>query len=249
MCGSIRDDLFKDLLEWEDKSDLTISIGTSMCGLNSDRIFTTTARKSRRGLTIGGVIIGLQRTQYDHLSCLRIFAKIDDVMQMVLNELGLYLEKFEQFQLSKQALACKIESHQFKLPYDSNGILLTAVNTMETKIRTHNQTNVRKRETSANRELQTDQASSQSIPPLLLDLTPGAVVQITCGPYAGDKGEILGCTSDGHYRIMFRHVLSDSRGKKRETFSVRLLGLWWIEAAAKGSVPSIPIVNYRDKGI
>merc|ERR1712078_397048 len=39
MNGSLRSDLFKEMLEWEEKTDLTLSMGTSMCGMNSDRVF------------------------------------------------------------------------------------------------------------------------------------------------------------------------------------------------------------------
>lgn len=40
MSGNLRGDLFQRLLEWEDKTDLCLSVGTSMSGMNSDRVFT-----------------------------------------------------------------------------------------------------------------------------------------------------------------------------------------------------------------
>jgi|MDSY01.1.fsa_nt_gb NAD-dependent SIR2 family protein deacetylase len=89
MSGSLRTDLFNDLLEWEKKCDLVLSMGTSMCGMNADRVFTTCSTKALKQNpgAIGGVIINLQCTQFDHLSALRIFAPIDLVMKMLLEEL------------------------------------------------------------------------------------------------------------------------------------------------------------------
>jgi hypothetical protein len=247
MNGCLRDDLFADLLEWEQRSDLTLSIGTSMCGMNSDRIFTTPANKSRRGLTIGGVIIGIQRTQHDHLSCLRIFAKIDDVLQMVLNELGLYLMRYIPLQLSEDVLTCQEQAHRFQLPYDTNGVLLTTAHGKANRSGSHcRSSKLTGKVSSPNQDTHTEQAPlHQPLPPLQLDLAPGAVVKITSGPYAGDRGEVLGCTSEGHYRIRFRHVITNSSGERQEKVAVRMLGLWWIQAAVRGSVPTFPVVNCR----
>jgi NAD-dependent SIR2 family protein deacetylase len=91
MSGNLRNDLFEDMLEWENKTDLCLSMGTSMCGMNSDRVFTTCAGKARRGEknVLGGVIVNLQKTQFDHMSSVRIFARIDDVMKLLLGELNI----------------------------------------------------------------------------------------------------------------------------------------------------------------
>ena len=45
----------------------------------------------------------------------------------------------------------------------------------------------------------------------ILDLREGAKVKLTCGPYAGDIGEVTGKNRDGHYRIRFRHRLKPNR--------------------------------------
>ena len=37
MSGNLRSDLFADLLDCEARADLTIAVGTSLCGMNSDR--------------------------------------------------------------------------------------------------------------------------------------------------------------------------------------------------------------------
>ena len=38
MSGNLRSDLFADLLDCEARADLTIAVGTSLCGMNSERV-------------------------------------------------------------------------------------------------------------------------------------------------------------------------------------------------------------------
>ena len=230
MNGCLRSDLFDKLLHYEQHGDLTVSMGTSMCGMTADRIFTSVAARSRRGMAIGGVIIGLQCTQYDHMSCLRIFAKVDDVMQLVLNELGLFVVSHVPRLLGDSARACQLQPHVFQLPYTPAGTLLrSSITTTHTS------------------------SSYVAEEKCVLDLRPGAVVMLTGGPFGGDQGEVLGCTPQGHYRIRFRHghvmdakeYVSRNVDKEKEVvkYVERLLGIWWLEAAAAGAVPCIPVVN------
>jgi hypothetical protein len=48
MNGNLRDDLLEELLRWEQKSDLVIAVGTSLSGMNADRLVSTCARKKIR---------------------------------------------------------------------------------------------------------------------------------------------------------------------------------------------------------
>lgn len=91
MSGSLRDDLFADLLACEAKADLTIAIGTSLCGMNSDRVVAAPARRAAQGEKgqFGSVVIGLQRTVLDDGSTLRIFGRCDDVCAALALELEL----------------------------------------------------------------------------------------------------------------------------------------------------------------
>lgn len=93
MSGTLREDLMKVMLEWEDRVDLCLALGTSMVGMNADRIAVQTAEQQRRGVkhVLGTVIVTLQRTQYDSLASLRIFAHIDRVMEMLVEEMALVL--------------------------------------------------------------------------------------------------------------------------------------------------------------
>jgi len=208
MSGSLRGDLFTDMLEWEEKCDLVLSMGTSMCGMNSDRVFTTCSKKAFENKTLGGVIVNLQCTQFDHLSALRIFAPIDLVMKMLLDELKKHTaisELNKAQQLKDENAETKQKDDVFYMPYD----------------------------------LQTGKRTSERI---ILDLREGAKVKLTCGPYAGDIGEVTGKNRDGHYRIRFRHRLKPNK-PLRMPFE-RLLGNWWVKTLRKGGVDVTPIVQY-----
>jgi NAD-dependent SIR2 family protein deacetylase len=89
MDDNVRSDLYEWLLEWEQKADLTIAMGSSLCGMNADRMAATPARKAADGLALGLVIANLQRTQYDGRASVRVFAKCDDFMRLLAQKLKL----------------------------------------------------------------------------------------------------------------------------------------------------------------
>mmetsp|Transcript_118057 Transcript_118057/g.220649 ORF Transcript_118057/g.220649 Transcript_118057/m.220649 type:complete len:562 (-) Transcript_118057:199-1884(-) len=91
MSGTLRTDLIEQMLHWEDRVDLCLSLGTSMVGMNADRMAIAPAERMRRGVpgALGTVIVALQQTQYDNLSSLRIFATIDRVMELLADEMTL----------------------------------------------------------------------------------------------------------------------------------------------------------------
>ena len=229
MSGSLRADLFSDLLAWEQKADLTLAVGTSMCGMNVDRVFTTVANKGRHAVTgdkkqyaksLGGVIINRQQTQFDHLACLRIYADIDEVMGLLLTALEMQEDKqlitavmgspvisdhFLKVDACTQLGHTETPPDVFRIPYDLTGRLQ-------------------------------DPSSSSSF--TLLDLRVGSQVRLTGGPYEGDCGEILGRNREGHFRIQFRHLV----GKTRRPFE-SVLGVWWLQAAVLGNVARLPVVS------
>jgi len=63
MSGSLRDDLISDLVGWEHKTDLVLTLGTSLSGMNSDRLVTTAVKKQSQGKSLGAVIVSLQKTR------------------------------------------------------------------------------------------------------------------------------------------------------------------------------------------
>eukprot|EP00808_Paulinella_micropora_P017948 g32201.t1 len=123
MGGTLRGDLYRWLEEWENKADLTLAIGTSLCGMNADRMVETVSKKalSTRANARGSVIISLQQTQYDEVCSLRIFAKIDDVMELLMKELNLRLpDKLEPYK-PNVPVACKAGPDKFIVPYNKKG--------------------------------------------------------------------------------------------------------------------------------
>jgi NAD-dependent SIR2 family protein deacetylase len=87
--GTLRDDLYDWMKEWEEKNDLCLALGTSLSGFNVDSVAESAARRSQAGQSLGLVIVNLQHTQYDAHCSLRIYAKIDDVMELLAAELGI----------------------------------------------------------------------------------------------------------------------------------------------------------------
>ena len=219
-----RADLFNSMLEWEQKADLCLSMGTSMSGMNADRVFTTVAKNAkkqyqrnaplniepREGKYFGGVIIGYQCTQYDGLASLRIFSRIDRVMMLLLRRLEIEMPVCQPAVLSIPSKSMLYE-HQFLVPYDRKSGLLDS-----------------------------EKANTQC-DMTILDLTPGMKVRLTSGPYKNDIGEVMYITGQGMYQIQFTHEIN-KKTKVRKQF-MRPLGWWWIQGAIEGSVDYIPVIN------
>jgi len=91
MSGNLRDDLFSDMLACEGNADLSIAVGTSLCGMNADRVVTKAAERASQGASgqFGSVVIGLQRTVLDETATLRIFGRCDSVFAALAEELAL----------------------------------------------------------------------------------------------------------------------------------------------------------------
>merc|ERR1719160_863251 len=91
MDGTLRGDLVERLLDWEERADLCLALGTSMVGMNADRMAVAPAERRRCGRrgALGTVIVALQQTQYDSMSSIRIFATIDRTMELLAEEMAL----------------------------------------------------------------------------------------------------------------------------------------------------------------
>jgi NAD-dependent SIR2 family protein deacetylase len=118
MSGSLRGDLFQWMLEEEQKADLVIALGTSLSGMNADRMVSTPSKKFlKKNKGLGSIIIGFQKTRMDHLASLRIFANIDEVMMLLVHEMqmpvktDMYTPNIPEYGLTKKP-------HAFTVPYD-----------------------------------------------------------------------------------------------------------------------------------
>jgi hypothetical protein len=177
MSGSLREDLFSDLLECERKADLVLAVGSSLCGMNADRLVSTCAKRARRSVpsdpALGSVIVALQRTPHDVSSSLRIFSTIDKVFGLLADEMSLAVGDAHQhlaFPVSPVHLPVGPQEPVFSVPYDDNGELL-----------------------------------KDGQRPRLLDLRDHAEVTITAGKNEGQRGIVLGRNADGHFRIAITH--------------------------------------------
>lgn len=87
MDDILRQDLIDWLQAWTEQADMCIALGTSLCGMNADRIVNAVSARypsSGQGL----VVIGLQRSVYDGNASLRIWGLCDNVIKLVCKELG-----------------------------------------------------------------------------------------------------------------------------------------------------------------
>jgi NAD-dependent SIR2 family protein deacetylase len=121
--GVLRDDLYDWLQEWEAKNDLCLAMGTSLSGFNADRIPERAARRFRKGLGQGLVIINLQQTPMDEVCSLRLFAKIDTVMEMLAEELGISdaVKPMGYLHQPKLPSECIVQKDVFSVPFDMDG--------------------------------------------------------------------------------------------------------------------------------
>jgi len=115
MSGNLRDDLFKQLLETESQADLVLAVGTSMSGMNADRVAVSCAERATRGKGHGLVIISLQRTQHTKDAQLHIFADIDTVINCLASKLDITATPL----LPQPSLA----NFVLRVPYDEDGKL------------------------------------------------------------------------------------------------------------------------------
>lgn len=90
MDDKLKPELHRWVLEWSEKSDLVLAMGSSMCGMEADIIAT---RVAEREGTLGLIIINLQKTPHDHLATIRIFAPCDKVMSILAKKMNLKIPK------------------------------------------------------------------------------------------------------------------------------------------------------------
>mmetsp|Transcript_6302 Transcript_6302/g.9553 ORF Transcript_6302/g.9553 Transcript_6302/m.9553 type:complete len:553 (-) Transcript_6302:18-1676(-) len=118
MDGSLRGDLFQWMLEDEQKADLVIALGTSLSGMNADRMVETPSKKFlKRKQGLGSVIVGFQKTRLDPMASLRIFANIDEVMLLLAHEMQLSV-KTQMYTPTIPRSARTDNPHAFIVPYD-----------------------------------------------------------------------------------------------------------------------------------
>ena len=201
--------------EAADTADLVVVLGTSLSGLNSDRVAKDPAKRSLQGRSLGTVIINLQQTQQDGISSLRIFSQTDQVFTALLNKLGIPLQPEPVFPPRNKAL----------IPYDRNGKL------------------------SLTKSMYLDLSDNQKI-----ILNPGHNCQ---GSKQGSLMHIGGSEAIRYRNTVqqpgpgYGRVVSYSQAHQGWQLQVEgvpmLLGGWWLEAAVRGALEFVPVINYNPK--
>lgn len=96
--GTLKSDAYPWMRQDANTADLVIVVGTSLGGLNADQVATKTAERSTKdkpwradgkGGALGTVLINLQQTEQDGKSSLRVFGTTDTVLSRVLVKLGI----------------------------------------------------------------------------------------------------------------------------------------------------------------
>ena len=182
MKGNLRADLFAQLLRWEKEVDLCLTLGTSLAGMNADRVAVSCGERAQQGRGLGTIIVNLQRTKKDHLASLRIFARLDDVLVALAERLGIPAAAYaDEPCLTAPSAASETADpgrDVFLIPYDAKGRRVAA-------------------------------ADGGSACRRALDLREGARVRVTAGPYSGDEGIVRGRRRDGHFDIVLAHQVSE----------------------------------------
>lgn len=126
--GSLKGDCYPWMRQDANTADLVIVVGTSLGGLNADQVAIKTANRSRKdqpwrpdgsGGALGTVMINLQQTEQDGKASLRMFGTTDTILPRVLEKLAL-----------AEVSVCKCGS---KFCREQNGYMYrTGVNTTDT---------------------------------------------------------------------------------------------------------------------
>lgn len=111
--GSLRTDLFEWMTEWEERADMCLCLGTSLSGMNADRMAKTPAKKSLQNKAIGTVIINLQQTPLDSKCFIRIWAKLDDAFKILAEKLNITVN------FNKPTIP---DGDVYYVPYRENGV-------------------------------------------------------------------------------------------------------------------------------
>lgn len=243
-CGSLRSAEAEWMEEEAEAADLVLVMGTSLGGLYADCVATRCANRASMDLErgaadpyetcLGTVIINLQQTAQDRLMTLNFKSKSDDLLVKLAAALGLAsaLPAHPKTNARFSTVQCAL------VPYDCHGLRLPP---------------------------------GSAAPKMWLDLQPGAKVRLltdkdgaaahncqgakqpntihigsTKGQMFADKPIPRAGSCPGYGTVKRREEETATLFVDIEGVSCRL-GLWWLEAAARGGPAKLPLVNQSPK--
>ena len=220
---SLRGDLFERLLQSEEKADLCLCVGTSLSGMNADRVVSSTAKRYvRKGQGQGSVIINLQATPLDSVASLRVWHKADDVFARLAQRLGLPLEKIERGEPCHTALVPYDEQGHKRGDGDQRLMVLDCTEGQRVVVGQPHDTQMRYRQGTVEK-------ISRGNPYLSLDGIPGK---------NGQPGTCCSLSFSSFSSHSLSPLSLSGKLGRRSAF-----GHWWIREAALGTVSVLPVRN------
>jgi hypothetical protein len=219
--GTLHDRAFPWMEDDALTADLVLVLGTSLGGLNADQVCTRTAERSLlsgpRG-ALGSVIMNLQQTEQDGKMTLRFFGKSDDILGILLQELGFG-------RLDTDAQIWPRESRVL-VPYDSEGRRLKgdSVRRMWWDLRDGQRVRIA-----------SDHNIQGARQPQYMHI--GASKSFTYKGVTREPGVGLGS-------VVRRDEPSSSFLLNIEGVQMRL-GMWWLDSAMRGALERLPLVNEK----
>ena len=226
--GNLKTCLFNDMENLADTADLVIVLGTSLGGLNADQCASKPAARSLKkgsGGSLGTVCINLQQTPLDGVMSLRLFGKSDDILKMLLQELGVEQNEIEE--IGNEKLYPK--ESRVLVPYDKDGNLLPG----GAKNRTDRWMFLDLTK-GAEIKLTTGHNCQGAGQPQYIhigrkfDINEGNGKVKKAGPGNGNVTERV--EREGSFRLNIEGAMMH-------------LGIWWLDVAQRGAIDKLPVVN------
>jgi len=203
-------------------ADLVLVLGTSLSGLFADQVVTECAQRASHGMALGACIINLQQTGVDGQMTINLKGKSDDVLALLLEELGLPAPDV----LTASSLPTWPEVRAAMVPYDATGKRLpkgSGQPWMWLDLRPGAKIKL----TQGHNHQGAKQPNTMHI---------GASTKVA------RRGEVKKAPGPGNGSVVERDEASASFKLSIEGAQLRL-GIWWLHAAARGGPELLPIVN------
>mmetsp|Transcript_22416 Transcript_22416/g.51656 ORF Transcript_22416/g.51656 Transcript_22416/m.51656 type:complete len:458 (+) Transcript_22416:59-1432(+) len=201
-------------------ADLVIVLGTSLSGLTADQVAILAAERSKKGKSLGMVIINLQQTPQDDKTTLRIFGQSDVILTRLLQKMEIPFSTPPT--TTTLQLPRRRPRRRVLVPYDRRGRRLDA---------TDSRTPYMWWDLSVGAKVRLTQSHN---------LHGSHQPHYKCISSIPNPGGIVTKWRDDDFSQSIAISLEDG------AVSV-LLGQWWLDAAVRGGPSQLPLVNVTPK--